>query len=139
MLVSNVSLPRRLGKTLLVSSRRCGDVEDQLTQVGCRLKRVRDGGKALRTVRHEPFDTAVLISTGRQMDLVETILNLRDLRPSMPVIVLIDPASAESTENAQAVIADAIPEIPIFTVSEFQAQLEATSKGRADNAPRYRS
>ena len=73
------------------------------------------------------------------MDLVETILNLRDLRPSMPVIVLIDPASAESTENAQAVIADAIPEIPIFTVSEFQAQLEATSKGRADNASRYRS
>jgi DNA-binding response OmpR family regulator len=131
VLVSNVSLPRRLGNTLLVSSRRCAEVENQLTQVGCRLKRVRDGSKALRTVRHETFDTAVLISTGRQMDLVETILNLRDIRPSMPVIVLIDPASAESSESAQAVIADAIPEIPIFTLSEFQTRLVASRSDQA--------
>ena len=95
------------------------------------MKRVRDGSKALRTVRHETFDTAVLISTGRQMDLVETILNLRDIRPSMPVIVLIDPASAESSESAQAVIADAIPEIPIFTLSEFQTRLVASRSDQA--------
>ena len=129
VLVSNFSLPRRLGKTLLVCSRRCAEVENQLAHVGCRLKRVRDGNKALRTIRYETFDTAILLSTGKQMDLVETILNLRDIRPSMPVIVLIDPASSEPTDSTQAVIADAIPEIPIFTLSEFQTHLGATSRG----------
>lgn len=130
VLVSNFSLPRRLGKTLLVCSRRCAEVESQLAHVGCRLKKVRDGNKALRTIRHETFDTAILLSTGKQMDLVETILNLRDIRPSMPVIVLIDPASSEPTDSSQAVIARAIPEVPIYTLSEFRTELDATSRGR---------
>ena len=125
MLVSNFTLPRRFGKTLLVCSRRCAEVEKQLTDIGCRLTKVCDGDKALGTIRREPFDTAILLSTGEQMDLVETILNLRDLRPAMPVIVLIDPASSEPAPSAQAIIARAIPEIPIFTVTEFQTHLDS--------------
>jgi DNA-binding response OmpR family regulator len=101
-------------------------VENQLAHCGCRLTRVRDGNKALGRIRHEPFDTAVLLSTGEQMDLVETILNLRDIRPSMPVIVLIDPAASEPHRAAQAVIARSIPEIPIFTLSEFRTHLQST-------------
>lgn len=133
MLVSNFSLPHRFGKTLLVCSRRCAEVESQLANSGCRLTKVRDGSKALGTIRHNTFDTAIVLSTGEQMDLVETILNLRDIRPSMPVIVLIDPASSEPNAAAQAIIARAIPEIPIFTLGEFQTHLDSTEgkKGRA--------
>lgn len=133
MLVSNFSLPRRFGKTLLVCSRRFAEVESQLANFGCRLTKVRDGNKALGTIRHKTFDTAIVLSTGEQMDLVETILNLRDIRPSMPVIVLIDPASSEPNTAAQAIIARAIPDIPIFTLSEFQTHLDSTEgkKGRA--------
>ena len=67
------------------------------------------------------------------MDLVETILNLRDIRPSMPVIVLIEPASAEPNDAAQAIIAQAIPEVTIFSLSEFHKHLDSTGgkKGRA--------
>jgi hypothetical protein len=106
-------------------------VENQLAEFGCRLKKVRDGSKALGTVRHEAFDSAILLSTGAQMDLVETILNLRDIRPAMPVIVLIDPASAGPKENAQALIARALPEIPILTLGEFQTHLDATRSEQA--------
>lgn len=133
MLVSNFSLPHRFGETLLVCSRRCAEMESQLANFGCRLTKVRDGSKALGTIRHKTFDTAIVLSTGEQMDLVETILNLRDIRPSMPVIVLIDPASSEPNAAAQAIIARAIPDIPIFTLSEFQTHLDSTEgkKGRA--------
>jgi CheY-like chemotaxis protein len=135
VLVSNFSLPHRFGKTLLVCSRRCAEVEGQLANCGCRLTKVRDGSKALGTIRHKTFDTAIVLSTGEQMDLVETILNLRDIRPSMPVIVLIDPASSEPNAAAQAIIARAIPDIPIFTLSEFQMHLDSTQgkKGGPNN------
>ena len=117
MLVAN--LPCRLGKTLLVCTKRRADVENQILSLGCRLTKVRGGEEAIRTIRHERFDTTILLSTGGQMDLVETILNLRDIRPSMPVIVLIDPASAESNDAAQPIIVHAIPEVTIFSLSEF--------------------
>ena len=126
MLVSNLSLPRRFGKTLLVCSRRCAEVEGHLVDSGCRLTKVRDGNKAVGKIRREIFDTAILLSTGEQMDLVETILNLRDIRPAMPVIVLVDPASSEPNAAAPSIIARAIPDIAIFTLSEFQAHLKST-------------
>lgn len=133
MLVSNFSLPRRFGKTLLVCSRRCAEVENQLVHSGCRLTRVRDGNKALGKIRHEPFDMAILLSTGEQMDLVETILNLRDIRPLMPVIVLVDPAASESNSAASALLARAVPEIAIFTLSEFRTHLQST-EGKEERA-----
>jgi DNA-binding NtrC family response regulator len=126
VLVSNFSLPRRFGKTLLVCSRRCAEVESQLANSGCRLTKVRDGNKALGTIRHKSFDTAILLSTGEQMDLVETILNLRDIKPSMPVIVLLDPTSSDLNAATQAIIAGAIPDVPIFTLSEFRSHLIST-------------
>lgn len=124
MLVSN--LPCRLGKTLLVCTGRRADVENQLVSFGCRLTKVRGGDEALRTIRHERFDTTILLSTGGQMDLVETILNLRDIRPSMPVIVLIDPASVEPNDAAQAIIAHAIPEVTFLSLSEFHKHPDST-------------
>ena len=130
MLVSNFSLPRRFGKTLLVCARRCPEVENRLANFGCQLTRVRDGDKALGTIRRKAFDTAILLSTGEQMDLVETILNLRDIKPSMPVVVLVDPASSEPNAAVQAIIANAIPEIAIFTVSEFKTHLDSTNANK---------
>ena len=139
MLVSNFSLPRRFGKTLLVCSQRCEEVESQLAKFGCRSTRVPDGNKALGAIRHKKFDTAILLSTGKQMDLVETILNLRDIRPTMPTIVLIDPSNSEPNAGARAILAGAIPEIPIFTVTEFQTYLDSIAdkeqRGKDQTAP----
>jgi PleD family two-component response regulator len=139
VLISNFTLPRRFGRILLVCSRRCAEVEARLAKIGCRLKKVRDGNQALDTVRHHSFDTAILLSTGEQMDLVETILNLRDIRPSMPVIVLIDPLSSEPSANVQAILARAIPEIPIFTLSQLRTRMDQQKEEDSGKTARCRS
>ncbi len=138
MLVSTLSLPHQFGKTLLVCSEGCAEVERHLANAGCLLTKVRDGNKALRKIRREIFDTAILLSTGKQMDLVETILNLRDIRPSMPMIVLIDPANSEPSAAARAIIARAIPEVPVFTVTEFQTCLTTVPNTIALNVGKSR-
>ena len=47
-----------------------------------------DAKAAIAKVRRERFDLAVLISTGQEMDITETLFNLRDIRHSMPIAVV---------------------------------------------------
>jgi DNA-binding response OmpR family regulator len=129
--VVNLSQSRRLGKTLIVCSRRRAEIEALLAGCGLRLKRVRDGSMALGTVRHQAFDAAILLSTGKQMDLVETILNLRDIRPTMPVIVLIESQSSELSAKVRAILANAVPEVRVFNLSQLLAHL---ARSRTVNA-----
>lgn len=138
MPVSN-GLSRRFGRALLVCSRRCAEVETRLAEIGCRLKKARNGNEALGSVRRQTFDMAILLSTGEQMDLVETILNLRDIRPSMPVIVLMDPVSSAPTASAQAILARAAPEVPIFNLPQLLTHLDQSQQPTERNPAAFTS
>jgi hypothetical protein len=77
------------------------------------------GQAAVLKLRHEVVDAAVLISTGREMDLTETALTLRDINASMEIIVLTDPKrTADETARAD-VVARAIPKARILTAPEL--------------------
>ena len=47
-----------------------------------------DAKVAIARARRERFDLAVLISTGQEMDITETLFNLRDIRQSLPIAVV---------------------------------------------------
>ena len=127
---SVVRLRGLLEKTLLVSSKSGGPVARSLADAGCLFTRVRDGTAALYRMRHETFDTVVLVSTGKEMDLVETVLNLRDMRPSIPIIVLSDPTNPKRDPALEGIVSRAIPQLAILTLQEFQSRLDATEKQR---------
>ena len=117
-------------KILLVGSRSSEHVEELFVRAGYYVVKVDDGIAAVACARHESPRTAVLISTGRGMDLAETALTLRDVVPSLEIIILADPKHAEETAAQTDAVSRAIPKAKIFTQSELSSYL-AFSKGMA--------
>jgi hypothetical protein len=113
--------PRCLGvkRVLLVCSSGDNAVEETLIRDGCAVSRSLSGQAAVVKLRHQAIDAAVLISTGREMDLTETALTLRDINSSMEIIVLMDPnGTADETARTDA-LARAIPKARILTAPEL--------------------
>ena len=74
---------------LLVCSPLCTRVEGLLVQAGCHVTKVAQAITALERIKHDVIDDVILISTGSEMDVTETALNLRDVNPSVEIIILI--------------------------------------------------
>ena len=88
---------------------------------GCSVIKVSDGGRALYQAHRQIFDAAVLVSTGNDMDLVETVLNLSDLRHSMAIVIVTD--QAEATGSVIGKITAAVPNTIKVNLCELQALL----------------
>jgi DNA-binding response OmpR family regulator len=102
-------------KTLVVSSTPCNDVEEYLLAAGSEITTTPDGHDAISQAEHAAFDLAVLVSTGDVMDVVETYFNLRDINPSMEIILLSDEDGTKQDLTA-AVIAHAFPNTRSLTI-----------------------
>ena len=66
------------------------------------------------------FDVAVLVSTGKAMDMVETVFNLRDLRRAMPIIIVTGAGDADQSAVARAVVAESVPNTKVLSLEELR-------------------
>ena len=117
-------------KILLVCSPDCNRVEDHFLHAGYWVTRVGEGAAAIERAKHELVTTAVLISTGKEMDLAETVLNLRDVNPDVEIIIIANSDSAEEKAAQTVAIVQALPETTVLTVSELDRYLAAGSLAR---------
>ena len=110
-------------KILLVCSPDCNRVEQHLVHAGYGVTKVGEGTAAIERAKHELLNAAVLISTGKEMDLAETIFNLRDVNPSIEIIIIANPDSAEEKAAETAAIVQALPETTVLKASELDSYL----------------
>jgi hypothetical protein len=114
-------------KILLVCSPDCNRVEQHLVHAGYGVTKVGEGTAAIERAKHELLKAAVLISTGKEMDLAETIFNLRDINPAIEIIIIANPDSAEEKAAQTAAIVQALPDTTVLKVSELDGYLAAGS------------
>jgi DNA-binding response OmpR family regulator len=88
---------------LLVCAQERVDLEQPLKAAGCEVITTTDGEAAVARARRQRFDLAVLASTGKTMDLMETVFNLRDIRYSMPILVVRDSLHEEPSVSLRGV------------------------------------
>jgi DNA-binding NarL/FixJ family response regulator len=93
----------------------CHEVEECLLAAGSHITTAQDGEGAINRVEHAAFDITVLVSTGKFMDLVETYFNIRDINPSMEIIILAENDDA-GRDSVAEVIARTFPRTHSLTL-----------------------
>jgi len=116
----------RVAKIMLVGSDHKQILEKRFQSAGCQVIKVTNGESAIDFVRHETFDSTVLVSAGSMINVAETIFNLRDLNRSMEIIVLIDSRVKNSNRFLRQLFEHPIAGTRILTRRQLQRQLHAT-------------
>ena len=99
------------------------DVQEQFIRADWHVITTDAGAAAVAYAKHNSFSTAVLMSTGREMDLAETALNLRDVQPSLEIVILVDRTPDKETAAQADAVLRAIPNSRILTKSELNSYL----------------
>lgn len=118
-------------KILLVGSYRRMDVENQLVRADCGVVKTDGGAAAVAYAKHDSFSAAVLVSTGREMDLAETALNLKDIQPSMEIIFLTDRTMDHQAAVQVEAVHHGIPKSRILTIAELSSYLTSSKRMRS--------
>ena len=115
-----------MSKIMLVCSTPSAEVEKCLRTAGGEIVTVNDGEAAIIKAQHATFNMAVLVSTGKTMDLAETVFNLRDINSSMPILIIDERHGAQ--ESQAQIIAHASPNTRAVTVHDLASYLGVTER-----------
>jgi hypothetical protein len=114
-------VPERGERILLVSATACEKENELLIGPRREIIKSSSGEDAIFRAKRSRFDLAVLISTGKNLDMVETVFNLRDARPSMPILIM----AAEVGSEEASMIANACPNAHVLTSADLAAYIAA--------------
>lgn len=117
-------------KILLVCSRDCDRAEEHLHHAGYRVTKVTDGTAAIERIKHESLNAAVIISTGTEMDLAETVLNLKDINSAVEIVIVVGSHNGEEKNVQTAAIVRALPKTSVVAIGDFAHYLATGSLGR---------
>ena len=117
------SVPMRFEKIMVVGSELPQPLEEMLFATSAKVIFVPNGNKAIERAEHEMFDAAVLVSTGEEMDLAETVFNLRDISDSMQLIILAGQTSMGDSPISKKTLAKVVSSASVMTTRELEKHL----------------
>ena len=121
-------------RILLVGSDADKDVQEQFIRADWHVVKTNAGAAAVAHAKHNSFSAAVLMSTGQEMDLAETALNLRDIQPSLEIIILVDRTPDKELEAQADAVLRAIPHSRILAKPELDTFLASTKWAKGTGA-----
>jgi hypothetical protein len=83
---------------------------------------------AIERAQHEIFDAALLISTGEEMDLAETVFNLSDVSGAMELIILSDQTNTASSAISKELLAELVSSASVMTTQDLQSRFKVVRK-----------
>ena len=113
----------RFEKILVIGSKIPQPLNDVFHAATSRVINVPDGKMAVSRAQHEMFDTAVLISTGEEMDLAETVFNLRDVSGSTELIIMSDQIDTTKSAIPKEGLAELVSNATVMTMQELKKHL----------------
>ena len=111
-------------RVLMIGANENSALTKRLRAMGAIVHIAIDGPTAVEDMRHGRFDAAVIVSTGNAMDVVETTLNLRELRPAMPIVIISDSAMAEPAHGESVPAAKLGPLVKFVNSNEVACWLQ---------------
>lgn len=102
----------------------------RLEAAGAEVIRAPDAATALDCARHAPVRAAVLVSRGALIDDTETVFNLRDLNPSMVIVLLVDRLSGARSRRLRQLMEHPIQGTQVVTRRQMQKQLGVILAGQ---------
>ena len=112
-------------RVMIVGSEVNEQLETQLVGDGWDVLWVYDAKSAIARVRRERFDLVVLISTGKEMDVMETYFNLADIRKTLPVVFV---RQAEEVDNT--IEGDVLPDSGLQSVEGMDGLISLLSAAK---------
>lgn len=119
----------RLEKLMLVGSKIPPPLMELLLDSGSRVTRIPSGKSAVSHAHREMFDAAIIVSTGDEMDVAETIFNLKDINSAMQFIVVSDRTRASETEIPNDALERAVQNTKVMTLQELKNYLDSNKRG----------
>ncbi|MGH7854435.1 MAG: hypothetical protein ACREP3_13405 [Candidatus Binatia bacterium] len=122
---SENSVNGKHGKVMLVGFDNNRILEKRFLAAGYPVFAARDNEAAIFYARHEIFRTTVLVSRGSLINVAEAVFNLRDLNPSMEIIVLVDRLGKQTNRFLRQLLEHPIEGTQILTRRQLQKRLHA--------------
>ena len=94
-----------------------------LSEANAKVRHVSDGQAAIACAQHEMFDAVLLISTGDEMDLAETMFNLSDVNCAGELIILSDQTDTMNSAIPKEALAELVSSASVMTTEEFHGRI----------------
>ena len=107
---------------MLVGSEIPSPLLELLLDAGSRVTKLPSGKTAVSHAQRELFDAAIIVSTGEEMDLAETVFNLGDINGSMQVIIVAERGTPSEGAIPKHALVRFVPSAKVMTIRELKKQ-----------------